>query len=384
MSRRVLILLILLVVIVGGGFVLYTQLNQTPATTTTGGNTPGGGGPQPVVDTATPIQVTPILVAVQEIPRGLRIPENGIDVRYFPAASVPAYALGGDELKSVVGKIARTDIAREQPILSTLLVDDLTQVAKEGSDAAAVVPVGKRAISIPMDRTTGIAYAPRDGDTVDVIISFLVVDVDENFQSRQPNALSFTTIRADGTISIVQAIQGRLEPSSFSQYPLVIGPSETQRPRLTTQTTIQNALVVHVGSFPLTGKYLGNTPTPIVAPTVPAEGSEATKGPPPPTATIAFPDVITLAVSPQEAVVLTWLVEQHVPLTLTLRNPRDATVQPSTPVTLRYIVEQYQVTVPPRLPYALEPALRSVRQLVIGTLVPFAQDSVAVPGGGSK
>lgn len=384
MSRRVLILLILLVVIVGGAAVLYTQViapGQQP-TVGTGGNPGQTGGPGPVVDTPTPIQVTPILVAVQDIPRGLRIPENGIDVRYFPTANVPTYALGADELKSVVGKIARSDIAREQPILSTLLVDDISQVAKTGSDAAAVIPTGRRAITIPIDRNSSVSYAPRDGDTVDVIVSFLVVDVDENFQSRQPNSLSFTTVKQDGTIDIVRAIEGRLEPSSFSQFPIVTGPSETQRPRLTTQTTIQNAVVIHMGNFPLTGNFLGNTPTPIIAPTVVAEGSEATKGPPPPTATTAFPETITLAVTPQEANVLAWLNEAHVPMTLVLRNPRDPAAQQLAPVTLRYIVENYQVQVPPRLPYALEPALRSVRQLVNGTLVPFAQDNPVTSGTG--
>jgi len=43
-------------------------------------------------------------------------------------------------LDDVVGKIARTDIYREQPILSNLVVEDLTDIARVGSDAAAILP----------------------------------------------------------------------------------------------------------------------------------------------------------------------------------------------------------------------------------------------------
>ncbi len=399
MNRRVLLLLVLLVVIGGAAAVLVLPglIGGGGGGVVTDG-TPGGIGtiPTQVINTPTPVRVTPILIAVQELPRGIRIPANGIEVRYFPAENVPTYAIGADPankeeydriVADVVGKIARTDIAREQPLLSTMLVDDVTQVSKVGSDAAAVIPVGLQAISVPIDRNSAVSFAPRPGDYVDVIVSFLYVDVDEEFQSRKPNNLSFTTIKQDGTIEIVQGLQGRLEPSSLSQYPVVVGPSEVQRPRLTTQRTIQSALVIHMGTFPLEGNFIGNTPTPAIQPTVAADSGEATKGPPTAIPTKPFPETITIAVRPQEAVVLAWLIESRVPLTFTLRSPneRDRANVPSTPVTLRYIVETYQVAQAPKLPYALEPAIRSVRQLVSGTLTSISDPgSQIVPSGGTK
>lgn len=398
MNRRVLLLLVLLVVIGGAAAVLVLPgiLNPAPPSDPNATQFVGGPGPTQVINTPTPVRVTPILIAVQELPRGIRIPENGIEVRYFPAENVPTYAIGADPankeeydriVADVVGKIARTDIAREQPLLSTMLVDDVTQVSKVGSDAAAVIPVGLQAISVPIDRNSAVSFAPRPGDYVDVIVSFLYVDVDEEFQSRKPNNLSFTTIKQDGTIEIVQGLQGRLEPSSLSQYPVVVGPSEVQRPRLTTQRTIQSALVIHMGTFPLEGNFIGNTPTPAIQPTVAADSGEATKGPPTAIPTKPFPETITIAVRPQEAVVLAWLIESRVPLTFTLRSPneRDRANVPSTPVTLRYIVETYQVAQAPKLPYALEPAIRSVRQLVSGTLTSISDPgSQIVPSGGTK
>ncbi len=396
MNRRVLILLLLLIIVIGGGALLYFTViapasqaaNNIVLTTIPDPNNPNPIGVAPVVNTPTPISFTPILIAVQELPRGIRIPENGVEIRNFPTANVPANAIGANPadpndvarvLKDVVGKIARTDIAREQPLLYTMLVDDLTQIAKVGSDAAAVIPPGLQAITLPIDRNSAVAFAPRPGDYVDVIVSYLFVDVDEEFQSRKPNLLNFTIVKQDGTIDIVRGIAGRVEPSSLSNFPVIVGPSETQRPRLTTQRTIQAALVIQMGTFPLTGNYIGNTPTPAVPPTVANDTEPTRSGPPTAVPTQVVPEVITVAVQPQEAIVLAWLIEARVPLTLTLRNARDVTSKPSTPVNLRYVVEQYQVQQPPKLPYALEPAIRSVRQLVTGTLVPFASDVQAQP-----
>lgn len=390
MNRRVLLLL-LAVVIIGGAALVYLvlgpQLNPPPPTAQPGLTGPGA---QPVVNTPTPVQISPILVAAQDLPRGNKITQDGLEVQNWPTSSVPRYAIGANPndpadlqraYAEVVGKIARTDIPRGQPLLNTLVVDDLTQIAAVGSDAAAVIPPGLQAITIPIDRNSAVAYAPRPGDYVDVIVSLLIVDVDEQFQSRTPNVLSFTAIKADGSIDIIKGIEGRLEPSAFSQFPLVIGPSETQRPRLTTQRTIQSALVIQMGTFPLEGNYIGNTPTPNIPPTVPPDSGQPTAGPPTPVPTKPVPETITIAVQPQQAIELAFLVESRVPLTLTLRNARDTAIKPSTPVTLRYIVETYQVQQAPRLPYALEPAIRSVRQLVTGTLVPIPEGRTTTGGG---
>jgi Flp pilus assembly protein CpaB len=138
---------------------------------------------------------TTILVAVQQLPRGLKVPPGAVDAREWPVSAVPANAIvvpaGVDPQvtiqQDVIGKIVRSDIAIEQPVLSTLLVPDLTQIAAEGSDAAAILPQGLVAVSVPMDRLSGVAYAIQDGDRVDVILSFVLVDVDEEFQSILPN-----------------------------------------------------------------------------------------------------------------------------------------------------------------------------------------------------
>jgi Flp pilus assembly protein CpaB len=71
-------------------------------------------------------------------------------------------------------------------------------------------------------------------------------------------------------------------------------------------------------------------------------------------------DIVTLGVTPQDAVVLTWAVNTGVDINLALRSARDVPQVPTTSVTLQYMIETYNITVPPKLPYSLEPAIRQV------------------------
>lgn len=369
MNRRVLILL-LLVVVLGGGAAVLLLLQQQPATPTQ----PGAGGGQVAeatpFPTPIPIVYTKIVVAAQDIPRGLVIPEDGVIVREWPVEAAPAYGLS--DPRDAIGFIARTDIAREMPVLSTQLVGRLADIARRGSDAAAIMPPGLVGIAVPIDRLTNVANAPKGGDYVDVILSFLFVDVDEEFQSRLPNRLTLTTIRQDGTIEFKQGLEGRVEPSGDFPSPVIVGPSEVQRPRLVTQRTIQAAYVIHVGTFPPDGDFLGRRPTPTPLPPPPDGQPTPTPIPQPPTATPLPLDMITLAVEPQDAVVLAWAIETRLPITLALRGVNDLTRTATTAVTLEYMINTYNVPQPPRLPYALEPAIRSIRRLVFTNEISLA------------
>ncbi len=380
-GRLILLLVLILLLGVVAVVLLLPQL--------TGGQTPviqdQADAPQEVLPTPTPIPFVEIVVAVQELPRGIRIPaENAVELRRWPAEAAPFNAL--QSLDDVIGKIARTDIPRESPVLSTMLVDNLRELAERGrvgSDAAAVMPPGLVAVSIPMDRITGVAYAIREGDYVDVMMSMLFVDVDEEFQTLFPNRYNLVSTDEAGNITVGASIGGRLDVG-IGGMPVIVEPSEVQRPRLVTQRTVQSAWVLRVGNFPITGSYIGATPTPIPTPT-PQPGAEGADqadrpaGDTAPAAAAAPPDIITLAVSPQDAVVLVWAVDARLPITLALRSATDISQVPTQPVTLEYIMSNYNISAPNRLPYALEPALRSIRQLVAFEEIRL-QESNTAPG----
>lgn len=333
------------------------------------------------------IQTEQIIVAIQDLPRGIKIPEDGVAIVDWPEDMLEAgsYFQGGD-IRMVIGKIARTDIPRGTPILRRHVVDDLAEISAVGSDAAAIMSPGTVAVSIPLDLSGvgQVAFGIQDGDYVDVILSFLFVDVDPEFQTRMPNTISLITRLETGELSIGAPRQGRTEASTLSPEGVLLGPSElSQRPRLVTQRTVKNAWVIHVGDFPPGGSFIGATPTPVVLPTVeapPGEGDQQQQqqAAPAPTATEFAPWIITLAVTPQEALVLTWAVDSQIPITLALRPVQSAPEidLDTEPVSLDYMIRTYNAAPPNALEFALEPPITSVRRFDIATLFDFLGESV--------
>ncbi len=309
------------------------------------------------IPTATPIRFVDIVLAVQDLPRGFRIPADAVAIRPFPETSAPGNAI--TNLEDVVNKIARTDIYREQPILVNMVVDDIVDLARVGSDVAAVLPEGLVAISLPVDRLTSVAGGVQDGDRVDLIMSLLFVDVDEAFQTLSPNSFTLITVSEEGSIAFSPPIFGRFDTTPLGV--AIINPSERQRPRLVTQLTVQDAIVLHVGDFPADGRYIGvPTPTPIP----PQEGDgESTPVPPTPT---PVRDIVTIGVNRQDAVTLTWMLEARIPVTLAIRSVNDTGRTSTTEVTLDYIMATYGIELPGKRPYTIEPAIRSIRQLIAG------------------
>lgn len=355
------------------------------ATTEATGNAGGGQGGQELVD------MVEIVVALQNLPRGMVIPESGVTIQRWPTSALPepgTYFLAKD-VGLVVGKIASTDIYRGSPMLKRYVVDNIFDIASTGSDAAAILnSLGQDqtwvAVSIPLD-PSGIgqaAYGIRDGDFVDVILSFLFVDVDPDFQTRLPNNISIIARSQEGELIIGAPRQGRTQASQLTDEGILLGPSEaSQRPRLVTQYTVQNAFVVHVGYFDETGKFIGLTPTPTQQETDEPPGEDtdtqqqaATE---PPTPSPFTPLIITLGVTPQDALVLTWAVDSQIPITLALRAAGNSDIVETDPVTLDYMIREYRAEPPDALEFALEPPITSVRRFDIATLYDFLGRAVS-------
>jgi len=375
MRRPLIIVVVLVVALLAVGFLLArVGIINIPGISPAADTSGGAGNPvaqQPTAGpTQTPITYTTVVIALQPLKRGVKIPPEGALAEVqWPIDVAPQNAI--QKASQAIGKIARTDIQVEEPLLSTELSSDLSDLAAVGSDAAAVMPAGMSAISIPVDKLSDVAYAVQDGDCVDVVVSFLFVDVDEDFQTIKPNKITLINIGTGG-LQFLSGLNGRIE-STVLGIPAVIEPTEAQRPRLVTRQVISGALVVHSGTFPPNGKYLGIAPTPTPIPAdQTASSDQATKGPPPPTPTPPYPDIITLGVPVQDAVTLAWFVQGNIPMTLVLRSVKDRCApKPTQAVDFRYLLNNYGVADPAKLPFALEPALRSIRQVASGNSVNF-------------
>ncbi len=378
--RRVLLILVAVGVVVALAVLNSPQPNNNAGTGGSTGTTQQQ--PQPVVEqptplpTATPMQMTELVIAVQDIPRGQRIDANTIAVVPWPADAAPVNAL--TNLEDVIGQIARTDIYREQPILGNVIVPDFQSLATIGSDAALVTPPNRLLVAVPMNRLTSIAYALQPGDRVDIIASLLYVDVDQTFQSAEPNSYSLISVNPEnGQLAFTDSIRGAFDTRIIPQLgsvPVVVSPSENPRPRLAVQRTVQDALVVWVGDFPPDGRIFRPAATPTPENPTPTPEGQVGGTVAAPTPILVAPDIVSLAVAPQDAVVLTWFVEAKIPFTFALRSASATTLSQTDPVTLDYIMGRFNILVPEKFNYAIEPAIRSIRRLEAGEEITLSNE----------
>ncbi len=328
--RTFLIVFIILILILIVGVVFLTKMK--------GGAKPGAELPSgtPVAEATQEIETERIVVAVQTIPRGMRIPPDAVELREWPIDSrdfpkEPLY-----DLNDVVGKVARVEIPRARPVDASQVKEVYTG---EGSEFSLAIPKGKVAIAIPVSVLSAVANAVRPGDRVDVLISMLIVEVDQDTQVKLPVILT-------GGEDCLAGCQ-------------VTG---DQIPRLVTQYTVQNAMVLSVGVWESTEK-------PDVEAQQPAEGEKTevpvvAEGEPTPAPaqqpanvvqSLQQLTVVTLVVAPQDALVLKWAWESGASVDLVMRSAIDNDIyaQPEA-VTLNYMIERYQISLPPKLPHIAE------------------------------
>lgn len=63
------------------------------------------------------------------------------------------------------------------------------------------------------------------------------------------------------------------------------------------------------------------------------------------------------------------MIEARIPITLALRSASATARTATTEVTLDYVMGQYGITLPGKRPFGIEPAIRSIRQLVTDGLI---------------
>jgi Flp pilus assembly protein CpaB len=365
------IIIIVLVVVLGGAYLLFTIMNPPPPPGDSSGESPTGD-----VTVTPPPTTVDVIVASRDIPRGTRlsVPNDNptLDVTTIAWPDTIGRPTGALEVslatdapglvELIDGRIARVDILAGQPVLDHMLTpgDEPTELGQTGSDAALLIPTGQVAIAFPLNRVSGVAYALRAGDHVDILASLRMVDVDEDFQTILPNNVGTVTPTDESGLTITKF--GREEAGPFGISVMVVPSEDVQRPRQVTQLLIDNAAILRVGSFPL-----GDIDQPIVVtqappqPT-PVEGAAPVEGeatPTPVPVIITVPDIITLVMSRQDALVLKYALETGADIDFALRSAVDNDVSDVTTdsVTLQYIIDFYNVAIPPRLPVASQPRI---------------------------
>lgn len=326
-----------------------------------------------------PVNTVDIVIVVQPVERGELITAEHLGLLAYPSDQTIEGMF--TDILQVAGRRARYDLTPGTPLNASMLAEDNEVVEQSGSDTALLIPSGMVAFPIPIDRFSSLAYGLRAGDHVNVIATLLLLDLDQGFQTQTPNSTagiiepgnalvtggataedeSSANVEVDELLSVLTAQVVNGGPSAQlgtgfvdeqTGQPFYAVPSESQRPRLVSQTLLQDIVVLHVGNHLYTD-YSGNVVEPQTTTTIdPATGAEVQVPP-----VIDPPDIITLIVTPQDAVTLNYLIYVGAELNLALRASGDDSLITTEAVTLEFLLNNYNIPVPSKLPYGLTPRI---------------------------
>jgi len=353
---------------------------------------PGGGVKTNAPPPTAAVTTVNVVVTTQKIPRGTSLTPNVLGM--IPIQQELYFQGMYTNISELEGKLAKFDLDAGIPVTQGMVVDSAEQLSTTGSNAALAIPRGMVAVSLPINRLTSVSYAPRPGDHVNVIVTMSFVDLDPDYQTILPNRNIGVIAPGSGkaTLSGQQAgttsggsaeagtagtnetnssgvgdlstntlvavsgggggVVGKVVTDPVLAQTFYVVPSESkQRPRVVSQNLLQDAVVLNVGQF--------KTETQAIQ----AAQAEATPQPggaqPTPAAPPSPPDLITLIVTPQDAVTLNYLVYSGAQITMALRAAGDDTRVNTESVTMQFLLEQYNVSVPAKLPTGMDP-FRSV------------------------
>jgi pilus assembly protein CpaB len=313
---------------------------------------------EPAVEESPQIQIeemVDIVITTQFVNRGEVLNGSVVTMIPFPKEQLVEGTFFTD-MESVVGKKALYPLEARIPLTPRLLIDG----AMGGSIASFDVPVDKTALSITLNKEELIAYAPQPGDHIMIIGCLMLVDVDPEYQTILPNYTAGVTKVLFAGESTTESYsvdiwsdghgteQGRTELDPTINQPVYVQPSERQRPRLVCQNVIQDAVILRMGNFPLSGVE----PTPADQVVTPEDGQVVEQPQP---ENVPNSEIVTVVVSPQDAVLLTYMKKAGIELTMALRNPNNDQIILTDAVTQQYLMDQKNIPLPAKLPFALEP-----------------------------
>lgn len=341
------------------GFLLITQ-NSDP-----GDPTPvvGPDGVSTIDPNLTPsptvnpeARMVEVVVSLQTVQRGFQMTENELTTDMRLASEVGNNVI--TNIEDAIGLYARLDIYQGETLTTDTLVRDPTLLAQEDFGPASLIPPGWEAIGVPMDRLSSVGYGFAAGDSVDVMLSFSLSAIDEEFQTLLANSVTFFIQSApsgeegapvEETIPQLLIIDpyGRFEELPTGDIAMV-GPSEPSQRPIPISVIIQNARVVQVGAYA--------PPPPAQPPTPTPDPNEPTPTPDPnalPTPTPELPNVVLIALPPQQLLFLKYAVETSADIDFAIRAANDGQLYTVQNVDINYLLSQFDIVIPPNFNYTI-------------------------------
>ena len=305
-----------------------------------------GVTPLPTVDpNASTVEV---VVSLQTVQRGWPMTEAELTTDMRLASQVGPNVI--TSIEDAVGLYARRDIYQGETLTTDSLVRDPRQIGLEEYGPSSLIPQGWVAMAVPMDRLSGVSYGLAPGDSVDVMLSFSLSAIDEEFQTLLNNSVTFYL---ESSEPAAEGEEGQARPSiyiidpygRFENLPTGdtahIAPSEAFQRPVPIAVILQNARVIQVGAW--TPREPAQAPTPTPDPNAPTPTPSGA----PPTPTPTAPNVLLVALPPQQQLFLKYALETSADIDFALRGVNDGQLYTVQNVDLNYLLQQFNIVVPP-------------------------------------
>jgi len=127
----------------------------------------------------------PLVIAKTNVPARSVIVASQLEVKNVPEQGYPQG--GYSTIQNVVGSVALLNLSAGDLIVSSMLEHQISQNSRHeistGSTTALTVPDGKRAVAIPISLVSGVGYAVKPGDHVDILVTIDIKDSSANSQT---------------------------------------------------------------------------------------------------------------------------------------------------------------------------------------------------------
>lgn len=165
-------------------------------------------------------EITRVVVARSDIPLGTRLEPPMLQLAEWPRSSVPAGSR--DTVQSLDGRVVTTALQRGEPVIEARLAP---QGARAG--LSAVVPEGKRAMTVRVNDVVGVAGFALPGTYVDVLVN-TVEDGGTGRDARERSVSKIVLERILVLAAAQEADRDSTRPKVVSAVTLELTPSQAE------------------------------------------------------------------------------------------------------------------------------------------------------------
>lgn len=166
------------------------------------------------------VSLKPLVIVKTNIPARSVIEAGQLVIKDVPEQGYPQG--GYSTIQNIVGSVALLNLSTGDLIVSSMLEHQNSQNSingSTGSNTALTVPDGKRAVAIPIALVSGVGYAVKPGDHVDILVTMDIKDSSPNSQ-----AVTVTSLAAQDVLvlSVGESITGDKAKVDTKSYTLAL------------------------------------------------------------------------------------------------------------------------------------------------------------------